>query len=118
MKDQIKPLKEDTLSSKKQTGFVDPQHNGTATDIRLAHQEGFTSVEHLKRYTTLGMATDQGKMGNTIGIALMAKALDKHISEAGTPTFRSPYTPIRIGALAGRNFNHHFPPRRTTPMDD
>ena len=116
-KDQIKPLYEVMLPGKKQKGFVDPQHDVTADDIRLARQEGFTSVEHLKRYTTLGMATDQGKMGNTIGIALMAKALDKNISEAGTTTFRPPYTPISIGALAGRNFNHHFRPRRRTPMD-
>ena len=115
--DQIKPLYEVTIPGKKQKGFVDPQHDVTAADIRLAHQEGFISVEHLKRYTTLGMATDQGKMGNVIGIALMAEALDKDISKVGTTVFRPPYTPISLGALTGRNFNHHFRPLRRTPMD-
>jgi sarcosine oxidase subunit alpha len=114
----IQPLYEVKLPGKKQKGFVDPQHDVTATDIRLARQEGFISVEHLKRYTTLGMATDQGKMGNAIGIALMAEALDKNMSKAGTTTFRPPYTPVSIGALAGRNFEHHFRPRRRTPLDE
>ena len=68
-----------------------------AEDVRLAHREGFVSVEHLKRYTTLGMATDQGKMGNIIGMALMAEALGKEIPEVGTTTFRPPYTPISLG---------------------
>ena len=62
------------------------------------------------------MATDQGKMGNVIGIALMAKALDTRISlRSGTTVFRPPYTPVSLGALAGRNFNHHFRPLRRTP---
>ncbi len=76
------------------------------------------SVEHLKRYTTLGMATDQGKMGNIIGMALMAEALGKEIPEVGTTTFRPPYTPISIGALAGRAFGAHFKALRRTPMHD
>jgi hypothetical protein len=74
----------------------------------LAHQEGFVSVEHLKRYTTLGMASDQGKMGNIIGLALMAKALGKEIPQVRTTCFRPPYTPVSIGALAGRNIAHHL----------
>ena len=98
--------------------FVDFQHDVTTDDVRLAHQEGFVSVEHLKRYTTLGMATDQGKMGNIIGLALMAEALGKDIPEVGTTTFRPPYTPVAIGALAGRNTGLHFKPLRRSPLHD
>lgn len=98
--------------------FVDPQHDVTASDIRLAHQEGFVSVEHLKRYTTLGMATDQGKMGNVIGLALMADALGKDIPDVGTTAFRPPYTPVSLGAFAGPAVDEHFKPLRRTPMHD
>ena len=84
--------------------------------MRLAHREGFISVEHLKRYTTLGMANDQGKMGNIIGLSLMAEQLDKTIPEVGTTVFRPPYTPVPIGALTGRNVGKHFRPLRVTPM--
>jgi sarcosine oxidase subunit alpha len=114
----IKPLYEVRLPGKKARRFVDPQHDVTADDIRLAHQEGFVSVEHLKRYTTLGMATDQGKMGNIIGLALMAEALGKDIPQVGTTTSRPPYTPVSIGALAGRNVGSHFKPLRRTPLHD
>lgn len=114
----IKPLYEVRLSGQKTKSFVDPQHDVTASDIRLAHQEGFVSVEHLKRYTTLGMATDQGKMGNIIGLALMAEALGKDIPAVGTTRFRPPYTPVAIGALAGRNTGSHFKTLRRTPLHD
>ena len=113
----ILPLYEVSSASNKKA-FVDLQHDVTTTDIRLAHQEGFVSVEHLKRYTTLGMATDQGKIGNVIGIALMAEALNTTVTNVGTTTFRPPYTPISLGALAGRNTNNHFRPLRRTPMDE
>ena len=114
----ILPLYEVKVAGKKLKCFVDPQHDVTTDDIRLAHQEGFVSVEHLKRYTTLGMATDGGKMGNIIGLALMAEALGREIPEVGTTTFRPPYTPVSIGALRGRNVDHHFRPLRQTPMHD
>lgn len=114
----IRPLYEVKVPDEKLKSFVDPQHDVTADDVRLAHQEGFVSVEHLKRYTTLGMATDQGKMGNIIGIALMAEALGKEIPAVGTTTFRPPYTPVSIGALRGRNVGDHFRPLRRTPMHD
>lgn len=114
----ILPLYEIKVAGKKLKCFVDPQHDVTTDDIRLAHQEGFVSVEHLKRYTTLGMATDGGKMGNIIGLALMAEALGREIPEVGTTTFRPPYTPVAIGALRGRNVDHHFRPLRQTPMHD
>ena len=98
--------------------FIDPQHDVTSDDVRLALQEGFVSVEHLKRYTTLGMATDQGKMGNVAGIAMMAKMLDKDIAQIGTTTFRPPYTPVSVGALAGRHVGALFRPTRRTPLHD
>ncbi|MBT6385465.1 MAG: sarcosine oxidase subunit alpha family protein [Alphaproteobacteria bacterium] len=113
----ISALYEVTVPGKKLKSFVDPQHDVTADDVRLAHREGMVSVEHLKRYTTLGMATDQGKMGNVIGMALMADALGKDISEVGTTTFRPPYTPVSLGALTGRNSGEHFRALRRTPMD-
>lgn len=114
----IKPLYEVRHPHKNAKAFVDPQHDVTSSDIRLAQQEGFVSLEHMKRYTTLGMATDQGKMGNVIGLALMAEALGKDISVVGTTRFRPPYTPIAIGALAGRSIGTHFKPLRRTPIHD
>ncbi|NKB76601.1 MAG: sarcosine oxidase subunit alpha family protein [Gammaproteobacteria bacterium] len=112
----IKPLYEVQVPGRKLKSIVDPQHDVTAEDIRLAHREGFVSVEHLKRYTTLGMSTDGGKMGNIIGLALMAEALGKEIPEVGTTTFRPPYTPVAIGALRGQSVDEHFRPLRRTPM--
>ena len=114
----IDPLYEVRVEGKKLKSFIDPQHDVTCEDIRLAHQEGFVSVEHLKRYTTLGMATDQGKMGNIIGLALMAEALGREIPEVGTTTFRPPYTPVSLGALTGRGKGAHFKALRRTPMHD
>ncbi len=114
----IKPLYEVRVPGKKLKCLVDPQHDVTAEDIRLAHREGFVSVEHLKRYTTLGMATDGGKFGNVIGLALMAEALGREIPDVGTTTFRPPYTPVAIGALRGRSVDEHFRPLRRTPMHD
>ncbi|AZV80712.1 sarcosine oxidase subunit alpha family protein (plasmid) [Parasedimentitalea marina] len=114
----IKPVYEVRLADKTTKSFVDLQHDVTSSDIRLAHQEGFVSVEHLKRYTTLGMATDQGKVGNIIGLALMAEALGKDIPAVGTTRFRPPYTPVAIGALAGRNTGSHFKVLRRTPLHD
>ncbi len=114
----IKPVYEVSVAGQSLKSFVDPQHDVTTEDIRLAHREGFVSVEHLKRYTTLGMATDGGKVGNIIGLALMAEAMGVDIPEVGTTTFRPPYTPVAIGALKGRNVDQHFRPLRRTPMHD
>ncbi|OBQ80149.1 sarcosine oxidase subunit alpha [Mesorhizobium sp. WSM3873] len=97
--------------------FVDFQHDVTAEDVRLAHREGFVSVEHLKRYTTLGMATDQGKNSNVPGLAIMAEALGKPIPEVGTTRFRPPYTAVSIGSLAAERFGD-LKPERLTPMHD
>jgi sarcosine oxidase subunit alpha len=95
--------------------FVDFQNDVTAADVKLARQEGFLAVEHLKRYTTLGMATDQGKTANLNGLALMAALNGKTIPATGTTRFRPPYTPVAIGALAGPHRGQHFKPRRLTP---
>ncbi|BCH24344.1 sarcosine oxidase subunit alpha family protein [Mesorhizobium sp. L-8-3] len=97
--------------------FVDLQHDVTAEDVRLAHREGFVSVEHLKRYTTLGMATDQGKTSNVPGLAIMAEALGKPVPEVGTTRFRPPFAPVSIGALAAERYGD-LKPERLTPMHD
>ena len=97
--------------------FVDIQNDVTAADVALAHREGFRSVEHLKRYTTLGMGTDQGKTANVAALKLMAAARGVSVPEAGTTTFRPPYAPVAIGALAGRAVGQHFKPIRRTPLD-
>ena len=117
-KNKILPIYEVKIPNYKTKNFIDFQHDVTTDDLRLALQEGFVSVEHLKRYTTLGMANDQGKVGNVIGIAIMANYLNKKINEVGTTTFRPPYKPISIGALAGRNVGKHFRPLRKSAIHD
>ena len=95
--------------------FVDLQNDVIASDIELAQREGFNSVEHLKRYTTLGMATDQGKTSNIAGLAIMAAVSGKSISETGTTIFRPPYVPVAIGAFAGHHRDENFHGVRLTP---
>jgi heterotetrameric sarcosine oxidase alpha subunit len=94
------------------TAFIDFQNDVTAADVDLAWREGYRSVEHLKRYTTLGMASDQGKTSNLMGLARMAEALGKTAPEVGLTTFRPPYTPVTFGALAGAAVGDHLAPRR------
>ncbi|MEM1346638.1 MAG: glycine cleavage T C-terminal barrel domain-containing protein, partial [Pseudomonadota bacterium] len=96
--------------------WVDFQNDVTAADVRLAGREGYESVEHTKRYTTLGMATDQGKTSNINGLALLAEELGVTIPEVGTTTFRPPYTPISLGAIAGQARGPLFKAVRQTPM--
>jgi len=98
-----------------QRGWVDQQNDVTVKDIKLAHQENFRSVEHLKRYTTLGMATDQGKTSNVLGLAIMAHTAGQSIPETGTTIYRPPYSPTAIGVLAGRSRDKDFRPVRKTP---
>ncbi|MCK5748109.1 MAG: sarcosine oxidase subunit alpha family protein, partial [Oricola sp.] len=105
------------IKAKRDKAFVDFQHDVTADDVRLAHREGYQSVEHLKRYTTLGMATDQGKTSNVTGLAIMAAARGLDIPEVGTTRFRPPFTPVAMGAIAGERFGHANP-HRLTPMHD
>lgn len=95
--------------------WLDQQNDVTVKDVKLSHQEGFRSVEHLKRYTTLGMATDQGKTSNMGGLAIMAELAGKAIPEVGTTIFRPPYTPTAIGVMAGRIRGQEFHPTRLTP---
>ncbi len=97
--------------------FVDHQDDVAVSDIKLAHREGYISVEHLKRYTTLGMGTDQGKTSNVSGMAIMADAKGCSIPETGHTTFRPPYTPVSLGALGGAEISEHFMPIRRTAMD-
>jgi len=97
--------------------FVDFQNDVTTKDIALANQEGFRSVEHLKRYTTLGMATDQGKISNVSGLAILAEASGRAIREVGTTTYRPPYLPVSIGALAGHHRGKDFRPARLAPSN-
>ncbi|MFT0533467.1 sarcosine oxidase subunit alpha family protein [Castellaniella hirudinis] len=98
--------------------FVDLQMDVTAADIALAHREGYESVEHLKRYTTLGMGTDQGKTSNFAALSAMAALRGAAVPAVGTTTFRPPYTPVAIGALAGRAVGQHYKPVRRTPLHD
>ncbi len=97
--------------------FVDYQNDVTAKDLRLAVREGMRSIEHVKRYTTNGMATDQGKMSNINGLNIAADALGKRQPEVGLTTFRPPYTPTTFGALAGYHRGGHFEVTRKTPID-
>ncbi len=97
--------------------FVDFQNDVTVADIGLAAREGYTSVEHLKRYTTLGMGTDQGKLSNINGLAIQAQLLNAHIPEVGTTTFRPPYTAVTFGAIAGQERGPHVAPLRLSAMD-
>jgi sarcosine oxidase subunit alpha len=98
--------------------WLDYQNDVKVSDVQLAAQEGFESVEHTKRYTTLGMATDQGKLSNINGLATLANALGEDIPRVGTTTFRPPYTPISMGAIAGEARAEIFQPIRKTPMYD
>ncbi len=95
--------------------WLDLQNDVTVKDVKLSYQEGFRSVEHLKRYTTLGMATDQGKTANIPALAVMAECTGKSIQETGTTIFRPPYTPVPIAAFAGRFRGKDFRPYRLTP---
>jgi len=96
--------------------FIDYQNDATAKDLPLAAREGYSDIELAKRYTTTGMATDQGKLGNVNAIAILAEATGKSIEQVGTTTFRPYYTPVSFGALAGAFTGHHFQPVRKTPL--
>jgi sarcosine oxidase, subunit alpha len=97
--------------------FVDFQNDVTAKDIALAIREGMKSVEHIKRYTTNGMATDQGKTSNLNALQLASGALDRPVQAIGLTTFRPPYTPQTFGVLAGHAQGPLFQPTRKTVID-
>lgn len=98
--------------------FIDYQNDTTVADVRLAVLEGYRNVEHVKRYTALGFGTDQGKLGNINGMAILAEYLDKKIPEVGTTTFRPAYTPVTFGLGAGQNVGTLFDPTRKTAIHD
>jgi sarcosine oxidase subunit alpha len=98
-----------------QKSFVDWQHDVTTRDLELATREGFHSIEHVKRYTTTGMATDQGKGSNLNAMAIVARKLGRPIPQVGLTTFRMPYTPVTFGSFAGVSRRDLFDPVRTTP---
>lgn len=98
--------------------FVDLQNDVTDKDVRLAASEGYVSVEHLKRYTTLGMATDQGKTANVPGLALLSQERGLKISEVGTTTYRPPYAPVSLGVIAGHSQGATWRPVRRTAFHD
>ncbi len=104
-------------SASRAKAFVDYQNDVTAKDLRLAVREGMRSIEHVKRYTTNGMATDQGKMSNINGLNIASDALGKRQPEVGLTTFRPPYTPTTFGAFAGYHRGDHFEITRKTQID-
>lgn len=112
----VEPLWSVPARGKPGKAFVDLQDDVTVRDIEVACREGYQAVEHLKRYTTLGMGTDQGKTSNVIGLALMAAQLGVSIPEVGTTTFRPPYTPVTLGAFPGHAQGPRVEPTRYTAM--
>ncbi|MDH5345849.1 MAG: 2Fe-2S iron-sulfur cluster-binding protein, partial [Gammaproteobacteria bacterium] len=110
------PASEDADRCPKQ--FVDFQNDTSSADIRLAVREGYRNVEHVKRYTALGFGTDQGKLGNINGMAVLAATRDLPIPEIGTTTFRPPYTPVTFGMCAGESTGALFDPVRKTAIHE
>ena len=98
--------------------WLDFQNDVKVSDVELAAREGYASVEHTKRYTTLGMATDQGKVSNINGLAVLSKALRQPVPATGTTTFRPPYTPLTLATIAAEARGEAFQPLRKTPMHD
>jgi sarcosine oxidase subunit alpha len=115
---RLRPLWSVPARNKSAKRFVDLQNDVTVSDIALAVREGYESVEHLKRYTTLGMGTDQGKTSNIVGLALLAEQLQRPIPRVGTTTFRPPYTPVTLGAIPGADAGPHVEPTRYSAMHD
>jgi len=99
----------------KKKAFVDLQNDVTVADLELAHREGYQAPEHAKRYTTLGMATDQGKTSGVVALGILAGLSRTPIQRIAATTFRPPYTPVSLGALAGHRRGKHFRPTRLTP---
>jgi len=104
------------VSAARTRAFVDLQNDVTSKDLRLAVREGYRSVEHAKRYTTLGMGTDQGKTSSVNGFGVLSLAMDRSMPEVGVTTYRPPYKPVSFGVVAGQHAGELFHPRRTTPM--
>ncbi|SFE80765.1 sarcosine oxidase subunit alpha family protein [Roseivivax sediminis] len=111
-------MPENAKPALRRKAWLDFQNDVKVSDVMLAAQEGYESVEHTKRYTTLGMATDQGKLSNINGLAILSQSLGEDIPAVGTTTFRPPYTPISLAAIAGEARGALFQPIRKTPLHD
>jgi len=114
----VKPLwsvDADKLGRPGSKAWLDFQNDVTSSDVKLALRENFRSVEHVKRYTTLGMASDQGKTSNVNGIGVMSQVLGRELGEIGTTKFRPPYNPLTIGTFAGRRVGDNLDPSRSLP---
>ncbi len=98
--------------------FLDFQNDSTAKDVKLALREGFKSIEHVKRYTTTGMGTDQGKLSNMHALGIIADTTGTNMGDLGTTTFRPPYTPLTFGTIVGRNVGAFFDHTRRTAIHD
>ena len=114
----IEPCWEIPSARPRAKAFVDLQNDVTAEDIRLAEQEGFRSVEHVKRYTTAGMGTDQGKLGNVNAIGILSETLSEAPDGIGTTSYRPPYTPVSFGVIAGKDAGEIVLPARLTALTD
>ena len=114
----VEPCWEVPSPGQRDRAFVDLQNDVTAGDIRLAEREGFRSVEHVKRYTTAGMGTDQGKLGNVNAIGILAHTLSEAPGAIGTTTYRPPYVPVSFGAIAGKDTGEVLLPSRRTALTD
>ncbi|MDO9222769.1 MAG: sarcosine oxidase subunit alpha family protein [Caulobacter sp.] len=108
----------DKVSPGRGKAFVDFQNDVTAKDVRFAVQEGFRSIEHIKRYTTTGMATDQGRTSNLNALSIASDALHAPVPQVGLTTFRPPFTPVTFGALANFSRDGDLDPLRLTPLYD
>ncbi len=98
--------------------FLDFQNDSTAKDVKLALREGFKSIEHVKRYTTTGMGTDQGKLSNMHALGIIADTTGTNMGDLGTTTFRPPFTPLSFGSIVGRNVGEFFDHTRKTAIHD
>jgi sarcosine oxidase subunit alpha len=112
----IAPMRPDPLGRGRV--WIDPQNDVTLKDVRLAAQEGFRSVEHLKRYTTLGMATDQGRSANFAGLAAMAALTGRTIPETGTTTYRPPFAPVPLAVIGGMRRGEAFDPPKRLALEE
>ena len=109
---EVLPQKQ-TIWSK---SFIDLQNDVTTKDIRQAISEGFDRIEHLKRYTTNSMGTDQGKISSINALGIVSDLLDKKVNEVGTTIYRPPYAPLSFAAIAGRNSYEYYDPERKSPI--
>ena len=96
--------------------FIDLQNDVTTKDLTQAIREGFDRIEHLKRFTTNSMGTDQGKISSINALGIVSKLLKKSVSEVGTTTYRPPYNPVSFSAIAGRSTYEFYDPERKTPI--